>query len=62
MFRIDSRETLRFAREHARRLHGDVLSNRAQRASWKRRSLVPWFRRHACRCHIDPAPLAHRAA
>jgi hypothetical protein len=62
MFRIDSRDKLRVAREHARRLHGDVLSNRARRASWKRSSLAPWFRRHACRCHIDPAPLPHRPA
>jgi hypothetical protein len=62
MFLIDSRDTLSFAHEHARRLHGDAASDLTRRASWKRRSLGSWLRRHACRCNIDTAPLAHRPA
>jgi hypothetical protein len=60
MFLIDSRDTLSFAREHAARLKDDVAS--ARRMSWRRRSLAPWLRRHACRCKIETAPLAHRSA
>ena len=62
MFVIDSRDTLSFAREHAVRLKDDAASDLNSRASWKRRSLVPWLRRHACRCNIDTAPLAHHSA
>jgi hypothetical protein len=58
MFLIDSRDTLSFAREHASRLRDDIALTR--RAAGERRSLVPWLGRHACRCQIDTAPLAHR--
>jgi len=61
MFAIDSRDTLHFAREHAVRLN-DVASHRKRRASWKRRSLVAWLRRHVCRFNIDTAPVAHHPA
>jgi len=60
MYLIDSRDTLSFAREHASRLRDDTALVR--RAPGKRRSLVQWIRRHACRCPIDTAPLAHRPA
>jgi hypothetical protein len=59
---IDSRDTLDFAHQHAVRLKADAASDRNRRASWKRRSLVRWLRRHACRCHIDTAPAAHHSA
>jgi hypothetical protein len=62
MFVIDSLDTLSFAREHAVRLTDDAASDRSRRTSWKRRSLVVWLRRHACRCTIDTAPLAHHSA
>jgi hypothetical protein len=62
MFVIDSRDTLSFAREHAGRLKDDAASDRTRRASWKRHSLVAWLRRHACRCNIEAAPLAHHSA
>ena len=62
MYVIDSRDTLSFARERAVRLQRGAASTLARRASWKRRSLGPWLRRHACRCTVDPAPLAHRSA
>ena len=57
---IDSRDTLSFAREHASRLRDHAALTR--RATGKRRSPVQWLRRHACRCQIDTAPLAHRPA
>lgn len=60
MFVIDSRDTLSFARERAVRLKYDAAPDLGRRASWKRRS--PWLRRHACRCSIDTAPLAHHSA
>jgi hypothetical protein len=60
MFVIDSRDTLSFACEHAARLKGDAASDLSRRASWKRRSLVPWLGRRACRCDIDTA-LAHHS-
>jgi len=60
MFVIDSRDTLSFAREHAARLRDDAASGR--RRSWKRHSPVLWLRRHACRCQIETAPLAHHSA
>jgi hypothetical protein len=60
MFVIDSRDALSFAREHAARLEADARS--ARRSSWKRRSIAPWLRRHACRCRIETAPLAYHSA
>jgi hypothetical protein len=60
MFLIDSRDTLSFACEHALRLRDDAALDLTRRAAWKNGSLVPWLRRHACRCQIDTAPLAHR--
>ena len=60
MYLIDSRDTLSFAREHASRLRDDNALIR--RAAGKRRFRVQWIRRHACRCQIDTAPLAHRPA
>jgi hypothetical protein len=62
MFVIDSRDTLSFAREHAVRLRNDATSDLTRRASWKRRSVGPRLRGHACRCNIDTAPLAHPSA
>jgi hypothetical protein len=56
MFVIDSRDTLSFARERAARLGEDVA--RKSRS----RSPSSWLRRHACRCRIEIAPLAHRPA
>jgi hypothetical protein len=60
MFFIDSRDSLSFACEHATRLRGDAEPDLTWHAASKRRSLGPWLRRHACRCRIDAAPLAHR--
>ena len=54
MFLIDSRDT-RLADEQDQ-LKKDAWPHR------KRRSLVAWLRRHACRCHIETAPQAHRGA
>ena len=62
MFFIDPRDSLSFAREHAGRLRGDAEPHLTWHAAPRRRSLVPWLRRHACRCRIDVAPLAHRPA
>ena len=62
MFFIDSRDSLSSARKHAARLRGDAEPDLTWHAASKRRSLVPWLRRHACRCRIDAAPLAHRPA
>jgi hypothetical protein len=56
MFIIDPRDTLSFAREHADLLRRDMQPGR------RRRSPVAWLRRHACRCRIETAPLAHRPA
>jgi hypothetical protein len=61
MFVIDSRDTLSFARDHAVRLNDDAASDLSH-AFWKRRSLVQSLRRHARRCNIDTAPLAHHSA
>ena len=58
MFVIDSRDTLSFAREHARRLGDDAAGAQTR----KRRSLVTWLRRHACRCRVDRTPLVQRPA
>jgi len=62
MFVIDSRDTLSFAHEHTVRLKDDAASDPNRRASWKRRSLVPWLRRQASRCKIDTAPMVHHSA
>jgi hypothetical protein len=62
MFFVDLRDSLSLAREHAARLRGDAEPDLTWNAASKRRSLVRWFRRHACRCRIDAAPLAHRPA
>jgi hypothetical protein len=62
MFVIDSRDTLSFAREHVARLKGAEASDLKHRVSWKQRSRVSWLRRHACRCNIETAPLAHHSA
>jgi hypothetical protein len=62
MFFIDSRDSLSLARERIARLRGDAEPDLTWHAASKRRSLVPWFWRHACRCRIDAAPLAHRPA
>ena len=62
MFVIDARDTLSFAHEQAVRLKDDAASDRNRRAWWKRRSPVPWLRRHSCRCKIDTAPLARHSA
>jgi hypothetical protein len=62
MFFSDSRDSLSLAREQAARLWGDAEPDLTWHAASKRRSLVPWFRRHACRFRIDAAPLAHRPA
>jgi hypothetical protein len=56
MYVIDSRDTINFAREHAKRLREDAAPDR------KRRSPVAWLRRHTCRCKVEAAPLAHRPA
>jgi hypothetical protein len=56
MFVIDSRDTLSFARERAVRLRADAAPRRT------RRSPIAWLRSHACRCHVETAPLAHRPA
>jgi len=56
MFVIDSRDTLSFARERAERLRTDAAPR------GKKRSPVAWLRRHACRCKIESAPLAHHSA
>jgi hypothetical protein len=60
MYVIDSRDTLSFAREHAAWLKDEVSPDR--RAPSRQRSLATWLRRHACRCKIETAPLAHRSA
>jgi hypothetical protein len=62
MFFIDSRDSLSLAREQVARLRGDAEHDMSWLAASKRRSLVPWLRRHACRCRVDAAPLAHRPA
>ena len=62
MFFIDSRDSLSLAREHTARLRGDAEPELTWHAASKRRPIVPWLRRHACRWRIDAAPLAHRLA
>ena len=61
MYLIDSRDTLSFAREHASRLRDDAALTRA-RSREAALARAQWLRRHACRCQIDTAPLAHRPA
>jgi hypothetical protein len=62
MFFVDSHDSLSLAHEQVARLRGDAEPDLTWHAASKRRSLVSWFRRHACRCRIDAAPLAHRPA
>jgi hypothetical protein len=62
MFFIDSRDSLSLAREQVARLRGDAEPDLTWHAASRRRSFIPWLRRHACRCRIDAAPLVHHPA